>query len=66
MRLSKSLFDNATKALSFCQMGLTRNCINIRPEVHIYALFHIVGWFNNFQIILFSASRIRLPLGDIR
>ena len=34
--------------------------------MHIYALFHIVGWFKNFQIILFAASRIRLPLGDIR
>ena len=37
MRLSKGLFDNAIKALSFCQMGLTRNRINIRPKVHIYA-----------------------------
>ena len=37
MRLSKSLFDNAIKALSFCQMGLTRNCMNIQPKAYIYA-----------------------------
>ena len=38
MRLSKSLFDNAIKALSFCQMGLMVNCINIRPKAYIYAM----------------------------
>ena len=37
MRLSKSLFDNAIKALSFCQMGLMGNCINIRSNAYIYA-----------------------------
>ena len=31
-----------------------------------FSFFHIVGWFKNFQIRLFAASRIRLPLGDIR
>ena len=46
MRLSKSLFDNAIKALSFCQMGLTRNCINIRPEVHIYALSEVTEFIS--------------------
>ena len=41
MRLSKSLFDNAIKALSFCQMGLTGNWINIQSKVHIYASYEM-------------------------
>ena len=74
MRLSKSLFDNAKWALSFCQMGLMRNWINIQSKVHIYAsyeiakfiswppdkrrvsFFHIVNWFKNLLIRLFTVA----------
>ena len=74
MRLSKSLFDNAKWALSFCQMSLMESWINIRSKVHIYAsyeiakfiswqpdkrrvsFFHIVNWFKNLLIRLFTVA----------
>ena len=84
MSSSKSLFDNAIKALSFCQMGLMEKWINIRAEVHIYAsyemakfipwppdkrrasFFHIVNWFKNLLIRLFTVAWHWVTLGDIR
>ena len=60
MRLSKSLFDNAIKALSFCQMGLMGNWINIRPKC---IFMHWMRWLNLFpdhQIsLLHWGKRIR-------
>ena len=55
MRLSKSLFDNAIKALSFCQMGLMGNCINMHAEAHIYACLR--GVVLGFVGIAFSACQ---------
>ena len=49
MRLSKSLFDNAIKALSFCQMGLMENRINIRLKAYIYALNEVQNLFPDHQ-----------------
>ena len=36
LRLSKSLFEDVIKALSFCHLGLMGKWINIRAKVHIY------------------------------
>ena len=46
MSSSKSLFDNVKWALSFCQMGLTGNRINIRSKVHIYASYKMAKLFS--------------------
>ena len=39
---SKRLNEDVIKALSFCQMGLMGNCINMRLKAHIYACFRDV------------------------
>ena len=58
MRLSKSLFENAIKALSFCQMGLMENRINIRLKAYIYALNEVLNLFPDHQALG--------DIGDIR
>ena len=67
MSSSKSLFDNVKWALSFCQMGLMRNRINIRLKAYIYALDKLAVFYflttryaePHLVLLLFNQSIVR-------
>ena len=67
--LSLSLFDNVKWALSFCQMGLMENWINIQSKVYIYASYKMskfISWppdkrrASFFHIVNWFKNLIRL------
>ncbi len=52
---SKRLNENVIKALSFCQMSLMGNCINMHLKAHIYACFRDVV-YGFISICFFRSS----------